>query len=632
MKKKRDSVKRASLLLLAVMLVVAFMPAGMTAQAAAKFPKKFDLRSKGLVTPVKKQDPFSSCWAFGGIAAAESSVLKAKKTTYAKSKLDLSERHAAYFALHPIQKFEEKSQAGEGLRIIKTGLNDEFTLGGQSIYVTSLFASGVGPMLEKHFPYHGKKGLTELQYVKDNKDKLLAKFEKDCNEAIEEFRKSIPGGESMSYEEVQQAMQKIVPGTYPVTYKSAKEEALAMYEQELKESSDPYMNGFSEKDDWSLPLKMFGSPTRMLYTDVTLKDGNILPEFSIRKKGKWQKINPKGTKAVKSELKKGHAVAMSIAADQSLPGEDSKGQYLNEDTWAHYTHENADTNHVVCIVGWDDNYSKKNFLAKKRPPGNGAWIVKNSWGSELGSSIVTADNGDKVGLNKWGVKNKAGKHTGYFYVSYYDKAIEMPETMAFTTDFAKKKGFFCEQYDFMPAMYYYKATSKKKMKVANVFKAEATSKLYSVTTNTPVAGTKAKFEIYKLRKNAKTPVQGKKVRAFSKKFAYAGFHRVNLKKKLKLKKNQKYSIVVTHTYKSGKKTVYGYNVSIGPSKKAAQMAKANFYSKGVVNKGESYIYTAKKWKDWKVYKASKKIKKKLENAMGPGAQADNFAIKAYLVK
>ena len=100
---------------------------------------------------------------------------------------------------------------------------------------------------------------------------------------IEEFRKSIPGGESMSYEEVQQAMQKIVPGTYPVTYKSAKEEALAMYEQELKESSDPYMNGFSEKDDWSLPLKMFGSPTRMLYTDVTLKDGNILPEFSIRK-------------------------------------------------------------------------------------------------------------------------------------------------------------------------------------------------------------------------------------------------------------------------------------------------------------------------------------------------------------
>ena len=632
MKKKSDSVKRACLLLLAVMLVVAFMPAGMTAQAATKLPKKFDLRTKGLVTPVKKQDPFSSCWAFGGIAAAESSVLKAKKTTYAKSKLDLSERHAAYFALHPIQKFEEKSQEGEGLRIIKTALNDEFTVGGQSIYITSLFATGAGPMLEKHFPYHGKKELTELQYLKANKDKELAAHEKSCEEAVKEYRKVLEGGANMTYEEVEIAAEKLLPGTFPVAYKSAKEEALAMYEADLEKCSSPYDNGFTDKDDWSLPLKMFGSPTRMLYTDVTLKDGNVLPEFSIRKKGKWQKINPKGTKAVKSELKKGHAVAVSIAADQSLPGESSKGQYLNENTWAHYTHENTPTNHVVCIVGWDDNYSRKNFLAKKRPPGNGAWIVKNSWGSELSSSIVTTNKGEKLGLNKWGVKNAAGKHTGYFYVSYYDKAIEMPETMAFNTDFAKKKGFFCEQYDFMPAMEYHKITSKKKMKVANVFKAEATSKLYSVTTNTPVAGTKAKFEIYKLRKNAKSPVQGKKVRAFSKKFTYAGFHRVNLKKKLKLKKNQKYSVVVTHTYKSGKKKVYGYHIPLGPSKSTAKMAGVNFYSKGVVNKGESYIYASKKWKDWKVYKASKKFKKIIDNKMGPGAQTDNFAIKTYLIK
>lgn len=40
-------------------------------------------------------------------------------------------------------------------------------------------------------------------------------------------------------------------------------------------------------------------------------------------------------------------------------------------------------NHGILIVGWDDNYSKDNFLESKRPNSNGAWIIKNSWGTEL---------------------------------------------------------------------------------------------------------------------------------------------------------------------------------------------------------------------------------------------------------
>ncbi len=64
----------------------------------------------------------------------------------------------------------------------------------------------------------------------------------------------------------------------------------------------------------------------------------------------------------------------------------------------YYTGDNS-PNHAVVIVGWDDNYSKSNF--KTTPPGNGAWIIKNSWGTS---------SGDK----------------GFYYVSYYDTKMAQP--------------------------------------------------------------------------------------------------------------------------------------------------------------------------------------------------------------
>lgn len=57
---------------------------------------------------------------------------------------------------------------------------------------------------------------------------------------------------------------------------------------------------------------------------------------------------------------------------------------INLETGAMYYDTKAAIDHDVLIIGWDDNYSKDNFLEGHRPEHDGAWIVKNSWGTQNG--------------------------------------------------------------------------------------------------------------------------------------------------------------------------------------------------------------------------------------------------------
>lgn len=72
------------------------------------------------------------------------------------------------------------------------------------------------------------------------------------------------------------------------------------------------------------------------------------------------------------------------------------------DDIAYYFPYKAAANHAVELIGWDDDYPASNF--KKTPARNGAWLMKNSWGTNFG------DNNGTTG-------------SGYFWISYYDKTI-----------------------------------------------------------------------------------------------------------------------------------------------------------------------------------------------------------------
>ena len=75
----------------------------------------------------------------------------------------------------------------------------------------------------------------------------------------------------------------------------------------------------------------------------------------------------------------------------------SNDTYYNYTRYAQYCPQSYDSDHAVAIVGWDDNYSRTNFKSTARPKSNGAWLVKNSWGTTWGDG-------------------------GYFWLSYEDKS------------------------------------------------------------------------------------------------------------------------------------------------------------------------------------------------------------------
>ena len=102
---------------------------------------------------------------------------------------------------------------------------------------------------------------------------------------------------------------------------------------------------------------------------------------------------------IKAAVMKYGAVQCSIYA----------GYYADDETVKSYFYSSEATSisHCVAIVGWDDDYSKDNFVGVKDgevPKCNGAWLIRDSYGSGPGSA-----HGD-----------------GYFYISYEEGSLAYP--------------------------------------------------------------------------------------------------------------------------------------------------------------------------------------------------------------
>ena len=556
--------------------------------AEENYPEKFDLTGKFLedgdetsyVTPVKFQNPWGNCWVFAAIAASETSILGddelrgdfvadvRKESDPSKVQMDLSEKHLTFFSMTPIND-PDNPQNGEGnypLSPDADPVREAYDIGGFAPTATEVMAAGIGPVLESEDPlfrYRGKIGRIQNYWIGDHYDKYC--YSDDDDWAIDEdlrFSSSFTIGESFK-----------VPSPATVYHEGLEDE----YE-----------------------------------------------------------FNPAGVAAMKEQLLQKRGIEIGYYNDTFNAALTDCSDYINSN-WAQYTFDVEGARHAVTVVGWDDSYPRENFRHRSLDPdsyseedtmppadmfpdgrhegatdgGNGAWLVKNSWGSG-------EEEFPNKGEGKWGIE-KDGKNTGYFWLSYYDKSIDTPEAVDFKLNEKGTAGYTdtIDQHDYAPIKEYAAAHVENEARMANVFTAAVCEDLKEVGCDTSYPDTEVTFDVYLLGMRSDSPTDGLHVSTVTKTFPYAGYHKVVLPEKVRVMRDQKYAIVVTQKVpKDGGKTAYAVSLKLSNGKT-------------VINKGESMLYADGEWTDLSDEKLQEALLEKRVGESKGATDFDNFAIKGY---
>lgn len=220
--------------------------------------------------------------------------------------------------------------------------------------------------------------------------------------------------------------------------------------------------------------------------------------------------------------------------------------FFNEETAAYYNPSEVTPNHAVTIVGWDDGYGAENFSLV--PPGDGAFICANSWGTSFGDD-------------------------GFFYVSYYDILVGT-QVSAFS---AASADVYNGNYGYDPLGWVSNfGFGTQEADAANVFQAEADEVIEAVGFYIPQVNTAVSAGIYLNPTNG--PVSEKGPDGYqTTSFQIPGYHTLRFDEPVKVKKGQKFSVTIKFLTPD-----YGFPIPV-------EYAVPGYSSKASSSPGQSWV-------------------------------------------